>query len=212
MGTHMWSSAQTSRRGRRMSLDLPHPPIPLTAKDSEFLQRRPELFFPYLQQQQQQTPFSGASLTNGFRPTPSDLMPFPTIPFTSCSGQPLPPTLGPFKPGPEVEGVRPQSPEQLRVRSPQTLQRMAFDIATLKQSYHSNPDEDEEADEEEEEEEDVLEDDEEANKTPEQEDTSNVQQTEPNNSSSPVTSPVAEDEELASNMQQPSSQPTAATA
>ena len=51
MGTHMWSSSQTSRRGRRMSLELPHhaPPIPMTAKDSEFLQRRrPELFFPYL--------------------------------------------------------------------------------------------------------------------------------------------------------------------
>ena len=56
MGTHMWSSSQPSRRGRRMSLELPHPPIPLTAKDSEFLQRRPELFFPYLQ-----TPFSSAN-------------------------------------------------------------------------------------------------------------------------------------------------------
>ncbi|CAB4068068.1 SALL [Lepeophtheirus salmonis] len=30
-------------------LDLPRPPIPMTAKDSEFLQRRPELFYPYLQ-------------------------------------------------------------------------------------------------------------------------------------------------------------------
>ncbi len=56
MGVHMWSSSQPSRRGRRMSLELPHPPIPLTAKDSEFLQRRPELFFPYLQ-----TPFSSAN-------------------------------------------------------------------------------------------------------------------------------------------------------
>ena len=56
MGTHMWSTSQPSRRGRRMSLELPHPPIPLTAKDSEFLQRRPELFFPYIQ-----TPFSSAS-------------------------------------------------------------------------------------------------------------------------------------------------------
>jgi len=55
MGVHMWSSTQPSRRGRRMSLEMPHPPIPLTAKDSEFLQRRPELFFPYLQ-----TPFSSA--------------------------------------------------------------------------------------------------------------------------------------------------------
>ncbi len=54
MGTHMWSSSQqASRRGRRMSLELPPPlhgglPIGLTAKDSEFLQRRPELLFPYL--------------------------------------------------------------------------------------------------------------------------------------------------------------------
>ena len=45
----MWSSTQSSRRGRRMSLELPaHPPIPMTAKDSEFLQRRPDLFLPYL--------------------------------------------------------------------------------------------------------------------------------------------------------------------
>uniref|UniRef100_A0A0K2V1K8 Homeotic protein spalt-major n=1 Tax=Lepeophtheirus salmonis TaxID=72036 RepID=A0A0K2V1K8_LEPSM len=49
MGIHMWSNTQASRRGRRMSLDLPRPPIPMTAKDSEFLQRRPELFYPYLQ-------------------------------------------------------------------------------------------------------------------------------------------------------------------
>nr|XP_008193712.1 PREDICTED: homeotic protein spalt-major isoform X3 [Tribolium castaneum] len=45
MGTHMWSNG-ASRRGRRMSLDLP--PIPMTPKDSEFLQRRPDLFYPYL--------------------------------------------------------------------------------------------------------------------------------------------------------------------
>ena len=66
MGTHMWSSAQVSRRGRRMSLELPpgsHPgrglggplgvggPIPLNAKDSEFLRGRPDLFYPYLQHQ-----------------------------------------------------------------------------------------------------------------------------------------------------------------
>ena len=56
MGTHMWTSAQVSRRGRRMSLELPRPPIPLTAKASEFLQRRPDLFYPYLQ-----TPFNGKS-------------------------------------------------------------------------------------------------------------------------------------------------------
>ncbi|XP_072154054.1 sal-like protein 3 isoform X2 [Bemisia tabaci] len=43
MGTHMWTNG-ASRRGRRMSLDLP--PLP---KDSpEFLQRRPDLFYPYL--------------------------------------------------------------------------------------------------------------------------------------------------------------------
>ena len=59
MGTHMWSSSQSSRRGRRMSLELPAhlggpAPIPMNAKDSEFLQRnRPELFPPYLP-----TPFS----------------------------------------------------------------------------------------------------------------------------------------------------------
>lgn len=29
-----------------MSLDLP--PLPITPKDSEFLQRRPDLFYPYL--------------------------------------------------------------------------------------------------------------------------------------------------------------------
>jgi hypothetical protein len=55
----MWSgNGQVSRRGRRMSLELPHiPPIPMTAKDSEFLQRRrPELFYPYLP-----TPFSAAT-------------------------------------------------------------------------------------------------------------------------------------------------------
>ncbi|XP_059486095.1 sal-like protein 3 isoform X9 [Neocloeon triangulifer] len=45
MGTHMWNNG-ASRRGRRMSLDLP--PIPMTPKDSEFLQRRPDLFYPYL--------------------------------------------------------------------------------------------------------------------------------------------------------------------
>ncbi|KAK0179455.1 hypothetical protein PV327_005206 [Microctonus hyperodae] len=45
MGTHMWTNG-ASRRGRRMSLDLP--PLPITSKDSEFLQRRPDLFYPYL--------------------------------------------------------------------------------------------------------------------------------------------------------------------
>ncbi|CAA9993966.1 unnamed protein product [Nesidiocoris tenuis] len=42
MGTHMWTNG-ASRRGRRMSLELP--PLP---KDSEFLHRRPDLFYPYL--------------------------------------------------------------------------------------------------------------------------------------------------------------------
>ncbi|XP_014247802.1 homeotic protein spalt-major isoform X5 [Cimex lectularius] len=42
MGTHMWSNG-ASRRGRRMSLEIP--PLP---KDSEFLQRRPDFFYPYL--------------------------------------------------------------------------------------------------------------------------------------------------------------------
>ncbi|XP_075213431.1 homeotic protein spalt-major-like [Lycorma delicatula] len=42
MGTHMWTNG-ASRRGRRMSLDLP--PLP---KDSDFLHRRPDLFYPYL--------------------------------------------------------------------------------------------------------------------------------------------------------------------
>ncbi|XP_058800034.1 homeotic protein spalt-major-like isoform X1 [Phymastichus coffea] len=45
MGTHMWTNG-ASRRGRRMSLDIPS--LPITPKDSEFLQRRPDLFYPYL--------------------------------------------------------------------------------------------------------------------------------------------------------------------
>ncbi|KAG8290768.1 Sal-like protein 1 [Homalodisca vitripennis] len=45
MGTHMWTNG-ASRRGRRMSLDLP--PLPITPKDSDFLHRRPDLFYPYL--------------------------------------------------------------------------------------------------------------------------------------------------------------------
>lgn len=48
MGTHMWNNG-ASRRGRRMSLDLPIPPMgPMAPKDSDFLQRRPDLFYPYL--------------------------------------------------------------------------------------------------------------------------------------------------------------------
>ena len=76
MGTHMWSGSGSvpgaSRRGRRMSLELPPhvPPIPMTAKDSEFLQRRrPELFFPYLP-----TPFSAAAAAAGSRHSTTDAM------------------------------------------------------------------------------------------------------------------------------------------
>lgn len=47
MGTHMWSNG-ASRRGRRMSLELPPRPLPLSPQDSDFLQRRPDLFYPYL--------------------------------------------------------------------------------------------------------------------------------------------------------------------
>lgn len=38
MGTHMWTNG-TSRRGRRMSLELPRP---------DLLQGRPDLFYPFL--------------------------------------------------------------------------------------------------------------------------------------------------------------------
>lgn len=48
MGTHMWTNP-TSRRGRRMSLELPmHRPGGLPTDAPEFMQRRPEMFFPYL--------------------------------------------------------------------------------------------------------------------------------------------------------------------
>lgn len=54
MGTHMWTNP-TSRRGRRMSLELPMRPGPNSGQghpgssaEQEFMQRRPELFFPYL--------------------------------------------------------------------------------------------------------------------------------------------------------------------
>jgi len=106
-----------------MSLELPRPPIPLTAKDSEFLQRRPDLFYPYLQ-----TPFNGKSHhphpigmengllraappeslldTNGtFETNGKDNNNLPTslrIPFPHTygrgmlfGGQPLPPSLRP---------------------------------------------------------------------------------------------------------------------
>jgi hypothetical protein len=73
MGTHMWSNG-ASRRGRRMSLDLP--PIPMTPKDSEFLQRRPDLFYPYLPApflNGMQQKVKEKSLKTGFRLTPLSL-------------------------------------------------------------------------------------------------------------------------------------------
>eukprot|EP00096_Caligus_rogercresseyi_P012096 TRINITY_DN4975_c0_g1_i2.p1 TRINITY_DN4975_c0_g1~~TRINITY_DN4975_c0_g1_i2.p1 ORF type:complete len:1353 (-),score=468.49 TRINITY_DN4975_c0_g1_i2:426-4484(-) len=97
MGIHMWSNTQASRRGRRMSLDLPRPPIPMTAKDSEFLQRRPELFYPYLQ-----SSFAGhESLLSGpFRGPNLPLPESSPSPDAFPSGTPLPPSirLGPSKP------------------------------------------------------------------------------------------------------------------
>lgn len=48
MGTHMWTNT-ASRRGRRMSLELPlSRPLNISQQDAEFLQHRPELFYPYL--------------------------------------------------------------------------------------------------------------------------------------------------------------------
>lgn len=51
MSTHMWTHG-ASRRGRRMSLELP--PLAamqsspgMTQRDSEFLQSRPDLFYPF---------------------------------------------------------------------------------------------------------------------------------------------------------------------
>uniref|UniRef100_A0A0K8V8F0 Homeotic protein spalt-major n=1 Tax=Bactrocera latifrons TaxID=174628 RepID=A0A0K8V8F0_BACLA len=69
MGTHMWTNP-TSRRGRRMSLELPlHRPGSIPS-ETDFMQRRPELFFPYL------PPFF-----NGLPPKPGDLSPgaFPNL-------------------------------------------------------------------------------------------------------------------------------------
>lgn len=47
MGTHMWTNG-ASRRGRRMSLELPS--LPLTNKEpqTDLFHRRPDLFYPYL--------------------------------------------------------------------------------------------------------------------------------------------------------------------
>ncbi|XP_058987791.1 homeotic protein spalt-major isoform X2 [Musca domestica] len=69
MGTHMWTNP-TSRRGRRMSLELPiHRPGGSMPPESEFLPRRPDIFFPYL------PPFF-----NGLPPKPGDLNSTPPFP------------------------------------------------------------------------------------------------------------------------------------
>ncbi|XP_017057305.1 LOW QUALITY PROTEIN: homeotic protein spalt-major [Drosophila ficusphila] len=93
MGTHMWTNP-TSRRGRRMSLELPMRPGPNSGQghpgssaEQEFMQRRPELFFPYL------PPFF-----NGLPPKPGELSPgaFPNIPpppFANGGKYPYPPGL-----------------------------------------------------------------------------------------------------------------------
>lgn len=48
MGTHMWTNG-TSRRGRRMSLELPPLQIGNSVKEADFLQRRPEIYYhPFL--------------------------------------------------------------------------------------------------------------------------------------------------------------------
>lgn len=48
MGTHMWSNG-ASRRGRRMSLELPVArSLTMSAQESEFFQRRQDLYYPYL--------------------------------------------------------------------------------------------------------------------------------------------------------------------
>uniref|UniRef100_A0A1I8PGU9 C2H2-type domain-containing protein n=1 Tax=Stomoxys calcitrans TaxID=35570 RepID=A0A1I8PGU9_STOCA len=69
MGTHMWTNP-TSRRGRRMSLELPmHRPGGNMANENEFLPRRPDIFFPYL------PPFF-----NGLPPKPGELNAAPPFP------------------------------------------------------------------------------------------------------------------------------------
>ncbi|XP_073825522.1 spalt-related isoform X2 [Musca autumnalis] len=70
MGTHMWTNP-TSRRGRRMSLELPmhRPGGGSMPSDSEIFPRRPDIFFPYL------PPFF-----NGLPPKPGDLNSTPPFP------------------------------------------------------------------------------------------------------------------------------------
>ncbi|ALC39331.1 maker476, partial [Drosophila busckii] len=103
MGTHMWTNP-TSRRGRRMSLELPMRPGGAPAAPSaeqEFMQRRPEIFFPYL------PPFF-----NGLPPKPGELSPgaFANIPpphFPNGAKYPYPPGLLGF---PGFLGAPPQQP------------------------------------------------------------------------------------------------------
>ncbi|XP_013791477.1 sal-like protein 1 [Limulus polyphemus] len=47
MGTHMWNNS-TSRRGRRMSIDLPALQMTPAPKPGDFHPHRPDLYFPYL--------------------------------------------------------------------------------------------------------------------------------------------------------------------
>jgi len=44
MGTHMWTNG-TSRRGRRMSLELPPLQIANSVNETDFLQRRQDLYY-----------------------------------------------------------------------------------------------------------------------------------------------------------------------
>ncbi|XP_069963645.1 homeotic protein spalt-major isoform X2 [Bactrocera oleae] len=107
MGTHMWTNP-TSRRGRRMSLELPlHRPGSISS-EADFMQRRPELFFPYL------PPFF-----NGLPPKPGDLSPGafsnltpPHFPNGANAGKYPPGLLGlpPFLAPPyNFPGMTPQS-------------------------------------------------------------------------------------------------------
>ncbi|XP_055839592.1 homeotic protein spalt-major [Episyrphus balteatus] len=126
MGTHMWTNP-ASRRGRRMSLELPmhRPNLPPLGshQDSELMSRRPEIFFPYL------PPFF-----NGLQPKPVDLPPgsfpgLPPPPFPNGSGQKysdlmgFAPFLGApynFPPLPNMDRQTSKSPlDEKNSRSPQ---------------------------------------------------------------------------------------------
>ncbi|TRY61259.1 hypothetical protein TCAL_02138, partial [Tigriopus californicus] len=130
MGTHMWSNSnQTSRRGRRMSLEMSHPPIPMNAKDSEFLhRRRPELFFP--------PPFLPTQFdTNGILPPSTQALQRSLLAefhnhhqngtsedtsevSRSLAAQPLPPSVRSMSHN-HVDDE--SSPEPIRIRSPHSL-------------------------------------------------------------------------------------------